>query len=106
MANRLKFDADTHTYLLGGTPLISVTQLLHKHGLVPDYGGVDGDVLERKAARGTLIHREIEAWIKTGEDGFTTELGRLSGAGKAVCVYLYALGDARAPTISLPVRPI
>lgn len=82
MANRLKFDADTHTYLLGGTPLISVTQLLHKHGLVPDYGGVDGDVLERKAARGTLIHREIEAWIKTGEDGFTTELAGFQALAK------------------------
>lgn len=82
MANRLKFDADTHTYLLGGTPLISVTQLLHKHGLAPDYGGVDEAVLERKAARGTLIHREIEAWIKTGEDGFTTELSGFQALAK------------------------
>ena len=54
------FDEKTHTYTDDGKHLISVTQLMKKHGLAPDYSGVSESVLGAKAQRGTLIHKEIE----------------------------------------------
>lgn len=69
------FHQENHTYELDGKTLISVTQLMRKHGLAPDYSGVNEEVLRKKAERGTLIHAEIENFIKTSEFGFTDELG-------------------------------
>ena len=71
--NDLVFDPQTHTYTLDGKDLISVTQLMEKHGLSPNYNGVDEDTLKASAERGTLIHKEIENYIKKGEVGFTDE---------------------------------
>lgn len=70
----IEFKADTHQYFDNGKELISVTRLMQKHGLAPDYSAIDKDVLERKAERGTFIHAEIEAYNKHGEIGFTKEL--------------------------------
>lgn len=71
----IHFDEATHTYTLDdGRTLISVTQLMKKHGLATDYTGVKRDVLARAAERGTLIHKEIEEFIKTGAIGFTPEM--------------------------------
>ena len=72
-ADELRFDEETHTYWRGEKQLISVTQLLAKHGLAPDYSAVNEVTLKRKADRGSLIHKEIETYIKTGEMGFTSE---------------------------------
>lgn len=70
----IEFKAGTHQYFDNGKELISVTRLMQKHGLAPDYSGVSQDVLERKAERGSFIHAEIEAYNKRGEIGFTKEL--------------------------------
>lgn len=70
----IKFIEETHQYLLEDKELISVTTLMKKHGLSPNYAGVSSDVLKAKAERGTLIHKEIEDFIKKGDMGFTTEL--------------------------------
>lgn len=70
----IEFREDTHEYFLDGRKLISATQLMRKHGLAPSYEGVPSEVLRAKAERGTLIHKEIEQYIKTGEVGFTEEL--------------------------------
>lgn len=70
----IEFREDTHEYFLDGRKLISVTQLMRKHGLAPNYDAVPSEVLRAKAERGTLIHKEIEDYIKTGEFGFTSEL--------------------------------
>ena len=51
-----------------------VTQLLKKHNLAPNFDFVNDEVLRKKSERGTLIHSEIENFIKTGEYGFTEEL--------------------------------
>lgn len=72
----IEFREDTHEYFLNGKKLISVTQLMRKHGLAPSYDGVPSEILKAKAERGTLIHKEIEDYIKQGEIGFTTELYR------------------------------
>ena len=76
MNEELQFDPLTHTYTLDGKDLISVTQLMEKHGLSPNYNGVDEDTLKAKAERGTLIHNEIENYIKKGEIGFTEEVAQ------------------------------
>lgn len=70
----IRFDEKEHRYYYGDKQLISVTQLMQKHGLAPDYGEVSKLVLEIKAQRGTLIHQEIQDWIEEGTIGFTTEL--------------------------------
>ena len=70
----LKFDEEKHIYTLNGKKLISTTQLMRKHGLAPNYDGVSQEVLNAKARRGTLIHKEIENYIKLGTMGFTEEM--------------------------------
>lgn len=73
---QLRFDATTHTYWLDGekpNKLISVTQLMQKHGLAPNYAGISTEVLNAKAERGSLIHAEIEEYNLTGFTGFTAE---------------------------------
>lgn len=71
---KVVFRESDHTYWLGDKRLISVTQLLKKHGLTVDYSGVDAETLEKAANKGTLVHKEIEDYIKNGEVGFTSEL--------------------------------
>lgn len=56
--------------------LLSVTQLMRKYGVSPEYPNIDKKVLELKAERGTLIHQELQEWAETGEIGFTKELGQ------------------------------
>ena len=70
----VRFDEVEHRYYDGDKELISVTTLLRKHGLAPDYSAAPVEILNRKAERGTLIHQEIEDYIKLGVVGFTTEL--------------------------------
>lgn len=75
------FVEDTHKYFLVDAEtgdvikeLISVTTLMQKHGLSPNYDGVPQKTLANKAERGKLIHSEIENYVKNGEIGFTNEL--------------------------------
>ena len=68
------FDTKTHTYIDNNKILISCTELLKKHHLAPTYDKVDSEILKLASERGTLIHKEIEDYIKQGERGFTREL--------------------------------
>ncbi len=71
----INFDEATHTYTNEeGKTLISVTTLLKWAGISPSYDGVNEAVLKAAAERGSLIHKEIENYLKNGEIGFTTEL--------------------------------
>lgn len=78
----LVFKEETHQYFLGDKELISVTTLMKKHGLSPNYSNVPSEVLRAKAERGSLIHKEIEDYIKEGTIGFTTELAEFIKAKK------------------------
>ena len=72
-----RLDKDTHTYWHGEDKInISVTQLLRKHGISPNYGAVDSEMLEAASRKGTLVHEEIEMYIKYGTIGFTEEFGQ------------------------------
>ena len=71
----VNFDESTHTYTdENGKKLISATTLLKNAGISPSYDFVNEQVLKAAADRGTLIHKEIEDYIKKGEIGFTREL--------------------------------
>lgn len=54
------FNAENHTYTLDGKQLSGITSLLHRQ-LFPDmYSGIDQEVLQRAADRGTLVHQNCE----------------------------------------------
>lgn len=70
---RVKFDEASHTYAIDGEIVpISVTELLRKHGLAPDYTGASTSVLERASAHGTAVHADIANAIN-GQEGTTKE---------------------------------
>lgn len=69
----VKFDENLHKYTVDGKEVISVTQLLQKHKITPSYDAVDKELLRMASERGTLIHEEVENWIKDRELGFTQE---------------------------------
>ena len=57
----IEFDEKDHVYSVDGEiASISVTELLAKHGLSPDYSGVKGAVLRAKADEGKRIHKDLE----------------------------------------------
>ena len=63
------YNEDWHTYRFNGEIIPSVTQLLDDG----TYIGVPEDVLEYARLRGTLIHKEIEDYLKHQIKGFTDE---------------------------------
>ncbi len=76
--DKLNFDENSHSYTLikdNGEEinLVSVTQLLKKHGLSPDYSNVDSEILRLKAERGKVVHKELEEYINHKQIGFTGE---------------------------------
>jgi len=77
--DKVKFNKKNHTCILTKDDgrkidLVSVTTLLKKHGLSPDYGNVDEKILKAKAERGSVIHEELEQYINHKQLGFTSEL--------------------------------
>ena len=58
---KIEFDAKKHQYFINGNYVgASVTQLLRKHNLAPNYSGVSEEVLKAKAEIGTAIHKDLE----------------------------------------------
>lgn len=57
---KVTFDEFLHCYQCGGKTLLGVTSLMKKHGLSPEYGDIDPDVLAGAAARGSAVHKAIE----------------------------------------------
>ena len=89
----IKFDENLHKYTVDGKEVISVTQLLQKHKITPSYDAVDKELLRVASERGTLIHEEVENWIKKGESGFTEE-------SEKICDYLFERADEKSKIIS------
>lgn len=65
----LTFDEEWHTYRVNGKIVPSVTRLLDDGS----YANVDQEILKKACERGTLIHKEIEMYLKHTEKGFTDE---------------------------------
>lgn len=67
------FDEEKHQYVVKDKPVISVTQLLQKHEITPQFFNVDPLMLELAAERGTEIHKEIEDYVSKGIPGSSYE---------------------------------
>lgn len=105
----IKFDEKTHTYTNEKGTLISTTQLLKKAGISPNYEMVNSEILQAASEKGSLIHKEIEDFIKNGEIGFTKELGEFINYLKAhkltpVASELVVNDDLVAGTIDLVLK--
>lgn len=69
----LEYDDESHTYIVDGVIVPSVTQILAvKFG--DKYTGVNRSTLERAANRGTAVHKAIEDFCKTGNDEGSKEV--------------------------------
>ena len=65
----LSFNEEWHIYKLNGKIIPSVTKLLDNG----EYNNVPEEILERARKKGTLVHKEIEEYLKEGKKGFTQE---------------------------------
>lgn len=63
------FNEKNHTYYLKDRELPSVTSLLD----TGEYNNVPEDFLEYSRVKGTLVHKEIEEYLKENKYGFTQE---------------------------------
>lgn len=63
------YNSEWHTYRFNGKIIPSVTQLLDDG----TYTGVPEEILESARLRGTLIHKEIEDYLKHRIYGYTSE---------------------------------
>ncbi len=59
----LEFVPETHTYLVDGVIVPSVTEILDKK-FRSKYAGIDREVIRKAGERGTLIHDAIERYCK------------------------------------------
>ena len=66
---QVSYDDEFHTYKLDGVIIPSVTTLLDNGS----YINIDKDILEYAQRKGSLVHKEIETWWNTKEEGFTSE---------------------------------
>jgi len=57
-ARGLTFDPDSHTYVLDGVEVPSVTGVLKRAGLI-DFSSIPNGILETARARGTVVHKAI-----------------------------------------------
>lgn len=82
------FNQEEHSYTVNNEiASISVTQLLRKHGLAPNYSAVNPEVLKQASERGTNIHRDLECLISVEDyEPFTRE-------GEAFSKYLKEFVD-------------
>lgn len=72
----VKFNQENHTYTDTDTNkvLVPMTTLLRMANISPNYDFVNEQVLAQASERGTIVHKEIEDYIKQQEIGFTKEL--------------------------------
>ena len=71
--HELEYIDESHTYLVDGVIVPSVTQLLAKK-FGHKYDGINPEVLKRAAEKGTAVHNAIEEWCKHGTESDLPEL--------------------------------
>lgn len=69
----IEYDEDFHIYSLGDKILPSVTQILSTTVFPDKYSNVDEETLRKASEKGKMIHKEIEDYINSNEEGFTKE---------------------------------
>ena len=73
---QVDFVEDGHIYAVNGEiAKLSVTELLAKHGLAPDYEKVDLATLKAKAEKGKEIHKDLENVLNLDDYDPTTKQG-------------------------------
>lgn len=72
-SNTLEYIDKTHTYVIDGVIVPSITQIL-KYKFGGKYNGVNKAVLNRAAEKGTAVHEAIEAWCKHGTESDLPEV--------------------------------
>ena len=65
--DELEFLEDTHTYLVNGIIVPSITQILRKR-FGHKYDGIPAELLNERARYGTVVHKAIEVWCRNGDD--------------------------------------
>ena len=74
---KITLDKETHTYIVDGEfASLSVTELLQKHRLAPDYSFLKADVSEKKKNEGRKIHADLENVCNSNKYAPTTEQGK------------------------------
>ena len=74
----IQFNEKDHIYSLNGEiASISITELLHKHGLAPNYEGIPKSVLKASAKTGKEYHKEFEEITGDVKVAPKTENGKL-----------------------------
>ena len=69
----VEFIDDSHTYLVDGVIVPSITQIL-KVRFNKKYDGIPKETLQRASEKGTQMHEVIEKWCKNGEESDLVEL--------------------------------
>lgn len=69
----VEFIEDSHTYLVDGVIVPSITQIL-KVKFNKKYDGIPKETLQRASEKGTQMHEVIEKWCKNGEESDLVEL--------------------------------
>lgn len=69
----LEYIDDSHTYLVDGVIVPSITQIL-KLKFGGKYDNVSRQTLQRASEKGTAVHSAIEMYCKTGEDNGLKEV--------------------------------
>ena len=63
LKSEVKFVAEGHRYFLGETQIkYTLTEILKKFGISPDYKDIPKHILERAAARGSMLHEVLEIY--------------------------------------------
>lgn len=74
---KIDFEEKNHVYSVNGNiATISVTELLAKHGLAPNYNGVDKKKLKASASIGKEVHKDLENVLNLANHTPTTEQGK------------------------------
>ena len=72
----IEFEEKDHIYSVNGDIAhISVTELLHKHGLAPNYDGVRKKYLAQASKRGKEVHKDLENIFNKKDYTPTTKQG-------------------------------
>ena len=90
----LEYFDDTHTYLVDGVIVQSVTQLLNRK-FGKKYDSVDANTLKKAADRGTMIHKAIEDYCK----GIESDLEEVKDFAFLQKYYKFEVVGNELPTI-------
>lgn len=91
----LEYFDDSHTYLVDGVQVPSITEILQVR-FGKRFDGVDPSVLKEAARKGTMVHEAIESYCRTGEE---SDLPEVRGFKFLQKMYHFTVLDNEVPVI-------